>query len=101
MGVASVWLDVTIALHALAGAVLGAGAIWLTSLSYRKQAALLRTAALIEPRVAAYGRIVKEFRAYGDEHIPPNAVDVPLAERKQLATRMQAWYYEQGGWLMD
>jgi hypothetical protein len=98
---ASAWADLTIALLALLGACLGAGAIVLTSLSYHKQAALLRTAALTEPRVVAYGQIVREFRAYGDESSPPNPVDVPFAERQQLAARMQAWYYEQGGWLMD
>jgi hypothetical protein len=98
---AAAWVEVTIALLALLGAALGAGAIWFTSISYRKQATLLRTAALIEPRIAAYSLMVKECRAYADESSPPNPVDVPFAERQQLAARMQAWYYEHGGWLMD
>jgi hypothetical protein len=96
---ASALLNVGIALLALAGAVLGAGAIWFTSLSYRLQSALQRTTALTGPRVAAYQRIVKEFRAYSDESGEP--VDIPFAERSILAAQMQDWYFEQGGWLMD
>jgi len=97
--VAAAWADAVIALLALAGAVLGAGALVFTSLSYRKQSALYKTAALTEPRVAAYSAIVKEFRRYVDEASKP--VDVPFDVRHELASTMQAWYFEQGGWLMD
>ena len=96
------WAETATALLALAGAVLGAAAVWFTSLTYRKQAALLRTAALVEPRVAAYSALMGLLEAYGDDVTePPRPNAVPFANRRQLAADMRHWYYRQGGWLMD
>jgi len=94
--------DVAVALIAAGGAVAGSavtGVITLrATLSYRKQAALERQAALVGARLESYGEVVSWMSPYLDASGAP--CEVPFEERKAHGQRLRAWYFHEGGALL-